>query len=197
MGELGGTTRRWLPGFAPSAFIDAQWREHVVDVSRGRLDRRGYELCAAYELRSALRAGRVWVPGSRRHADPSSLLLPDEHWQRSRAAFAQAVDRPVDGSERLRALAGEQAELLARLAQVRDAEAEARLEDGGLIVDPVAAGGNVDESRLRKLIEPRLPEVDLADLLIEAKTSRPRGPSGATSGPADRHGSSLRRSDGA
>ena len=59
--QLAGDKRRWLPWFSPSAFIDNQWRPHVVDTGRGRLDRRAYELCAAYELRSALRAGRVWV----------------------------------------------------------------------------------------------------------------------------------------
>lgn len=26
--QLAGTSRRWLPGFSPSAFIDAQWRTH-------------------------------------------------------------------------------------------------------------------------------------------------------------------------
>ena len=45
--QLADDKRRWLPGFSPSAFIDAQWRSHVVDSSRGRLDRRAYELCAA------------------------------------------------------------------------------------------------------------------------------------------------------
>jgi hypothetical protein len=142
IGEVAGSTRRWLPGFSPSGFIDKEWREHVVDVARGRLDRRAYELCAAYELRSALRAGRVWVPGSRRHADPSSLLLPDEHRKDSRAAFVQAFDRPADGAQRLRTLASEQAELLERLADVRDAEAEARLEDGDLVLDPATSAAD-------------------------------------------------------
>jgi hypothetical protein len=87
--QLAGDQRRWLPGFSPSAFIDAQWRAQVVDTARGRLDRRAYEVCAAYELRSALRAGRLWVPGSRRHDDPSSLLLPQERWQQTRIAFAK------------------------------------------------------------------------------------------------------------
>jgi hypothetical protein len=50
--QLTGDKRRWLPGFSPSAFIDHQWRTHVVDTGRGRFDRRAYELCAAYELRS-------------------------------------------------------------------------------------------------------------------------------------------------
>src|SRR3954471_394810 len=114
--QLAGDKRRWLPGFSPSAFIDNQWRPHVVDAARGRLDRRAYELCAAYELRAALRAGRVWVPGSRRHADPASLLLPDGDWEQVRSEFARAVEQPTDGVERLHALAGDQAELLERLA---------------------------------------------------------------------------------
>ena len=130
--QLAGDQRRWLPGFSPSAFINAAWRAHVVDGAGGRLDRRAYELCAANELRSGLKAGRVWVPGSRRHADPTSLLLPETHWQQLRSSFARAVERPVDGSERLEALAGEQAELLERLARERDASAEASLTDARL-----------------------------------------------------------------
>jgi hypothetical protein len=162
--QLADDKRRWLPGFSPSAFIDNQWRPHLVDVGRGRLDRRAYELCAAYELRSALRAGRVWVPGSRRHADPSSLLLPDGDWQQIRTEFAQTVEQPTNGAERLHVLADEQAELLEQLARDRDATAEAQLADGDLVVD---ATETADEGRLRKLIEPRLPEVDLPELLIE------------------------------
>jgi TnpA family transposase len=164
IGQLTDDKRRWLPGFSPSAFIDKQWRPHVVDTARGRLDRRAYELSAAYELRSALKAGRVWVPGSRRHADPSSLLLPDEQWHQTRASFVQTVERPVDATERLEALAGEQTDLLKRLENERDETAEARLANGDLVVD---AAQDADAGRLRKLIEPRLPEVDLPEVLIE------------------------------
>jgi hypothetical protein len=99
--QLTGDKRRWLPGFSPGAFIDAHWRPHVVDTARARLDRRAYELCAAYELRTALRAGRVWVPGSRRHADPADLLLPDEQWEASRMSFSGTVDQPLDGDQAL------------------------------------------------------------------------------------------------
>ncbi len=162
--QLAGDKRRWLPGFSPSAFIDNQWRPHVVDTSRGRFDRRAYELCAAYELRSALRAGRVWVPGSRRHVDPSSLLLPETQWEQSRASFATAIDQPLDGADRLTVLAREQHELLELLAREQDASAEAQLADGELTVDSPDAA---EAGRLRKLIEPRLPEVDLPELLIE------------------------------
>jgi len=160
IGQLAGDKRRWLPGFTPSAFIDKKWRAHVVDTSRGRFDRRGYELCAAYELRTALRAGRIWVPGSRRHADPSNLLLPDEQWQNARSEFTRAVEQPLDGNQRLDALAGEQAELLTRLARERDATSQTDLTED----DP---GTDQDSTRLRKLIEQRLPEVDLPELLTE------------------------------
>ena len=106
----------------------------------------------------------MWVPGSRRHADPSSLLLTDEQWQQTRASFVETVERPVDGTERLGALAGEQTELLRRFERERGETAEAGRADGDLVVD---AAEDADAGRLRKLIEPRLPEVDLSELLIE------------------------------
>jgi hypothetical protein len=107
-------------------------------------------------LRSALRARRVCVPGSRRHADPASLLLPAAQWRASRTTFSRAVEQPLDGAQRLDALGEEQDQLLHRLAREQDATAEARLADGDLVVD---TRDTVPEGRLRKLIEPRLPEV--------------------------------------
>jgi TnpA family transposase len=162
--QLADDKRRWLPGFSPSAFIDAQWRAQLVDTGRGRLDRRSYELCAAYELRSALRAGRVWVPSSHRHADPSSLLLPEDRWKETKVEFTTTVERPVDGTQQLAALAAEQRQLLEALASERDSTAEAHLADGDVVLDAAEPG---DDGRLRALIEPMLPEVDLPELLIE------------------------------
>jgi TnpA family transposase len=162
--QLAGTSRRWLPGFSASAFIDSQWRAHVVDTGRGRLDRRAYELCAAYELRSALRAGRIWVPGSRRHEDPASFLLSGDRWRDMREEFAATVERSSKSEDRLVELAVEQTELATRLGQARDHEAEARLADGELIAETDPVG---ETDALARLIEQRLPEVDLADLLIE------------------------------
>src|SRR5206468_774228 len=153
--DLAATSKRWLPGFSPSAFIDQQWRELVIDSGRGRLDRHAYEVCVAYELRGALRAGRVWVPGSRRHREPASFLLPSERWRESRREFAQTVERPLAPAERLSELAGEQAELLTRLSDIRDVESEARLADGQLITDDEDPAGGTDA--LAKLVEQRLP----------------------------------------
>jgi hypothetical protein len=105
--QLAGDKRRWLPGFSPSGFIDNAWRPHVVDTSRGRLDRRAYELCAAYELRSALRSGRLWVPGSRRHADPPrpADLRLHEHGEVSLGLTARAQGAAPSRKRRSRRLA--------------------------------------------------------------------------------------------
>jgi TnpA family transposase len=165
---VAGTTQRWLPGHLPSGFIEKAWRAHVVDSARGRLDRRAYEVSVAYELRAALRAGRVWVPHSRCHTDPVSMLLPAEQWLPIRGEFARTTGRPLEIAERLADLAEQQHDRLARLAEVRDAESLARLQEDGLLTqDPPPAGDAGDERRLRRLIEPRLPELDLAQLLIE------------------------------
>lgn len=91
------------------------------------------------------------------------MLLPDERWQQTRSEFASAVELPVSGSERLDALAEEQGELLRRLARERDTTAQAHLVDSEIVVD----ADDPEEGRLRALIEPMLPEVDLPDLLIE------------------------------
>jgi hypothetical protein len=50
------------------------------------------------------------------------------------------------------------------LERERDATAEARLADGDFVID---VAEDTDTGRLRKLIEARLPEVDLPELLIE------------------------------
>jgi hypothetical protein len=47
------------------------------------LDRRYYELCALTELRNALRAGDIWMPGSRQFKDfedyLSEILIDSEY----------------------------------------------------------------------------------------------------------------------
>ena len=43
-----------------------------------------------WELRAALRAGDVWVDGSRRYANPETYLIPREQWPARRAEASQA-----------------------------------------------------------------------------------------------------------
>lgn len=53
---------RKLPADAPIGFIRKGWRRAIG----GDIDRRTYEFCVLVELRDRLRAGDMWVEGSRR-----------------------------------------------------------------------------------------------------------------------------------
>ncbi len=164
VGQLADSKQRWLPGFSPSGFLDRHWRALVVESSRGRLDRRAYELAVAFELRSALRSGRVWVDGSLRHSDPASYLLPQDRWQQIKPQFAKTVDQPLTASARLDALAAEQAELVTAL-QAMSSETGIEIEAGELQV--IGGERENDSSRLSDLIAERLPKLELGELLVE------------------------------
>ncbi|WP_436762311.1 hypothetical protein [Streptosporangium sp. V21-05] len=50
-------------------------------------------------LRDGLRSGDVFVPGSRRYADPGTYLFTPGQWESKRAEFCQLVRKPADASE--------------------------------------------------------------------------------------------------
>jgi Domain of unknown function (DUF4158) len=66
--------KRTLPTNPPTAFVRRAWRPFVF--RGGAIDRKAYELCALSELRDRLRAGDVWVDGSRQYQDFESYLIP-------------------------------------------------------------------------------------------------------------------------
>jgi hypothetical protein len=65
--QLNQSGARLLPADAPTAFVRRRWAPYVFDGST--VDRKFYELCALSELKNALRAGDVSVPGSRQFRD--------------------------------------------------------------------------------------------------------------------------------
>jgi hypothetical protein len=69
--ELNGSERlKRVPSDAPIEFVSPRWEPHVVSVT-GAIDRPFYELCALSTLRDRLRAGDVWVAGSRQYGEPT------------------------------------------------------------------------------------------------------------------------------
>ena len=65
-----------LPRSAPTSFIRERWARHGTP--GGTIDRRYYELCVLSELRDRLRAGDVWVVGSRRYRSFEERLISHE-----------------------------------------------------------------------------------------------------------------------
>ena len=65
-----------LPKTAPTGFVRQRWAPYVLP--GGTIDRSHYELCLLSELRDRLRAGDVWVAGSRQYRSFEDRLISAE-----------------------------------------------------------------------------------------------------------------------
>ena len=164
--DLDRTDRRGLPGDAPTGFVPRRWRPFVTR-GDGGLDRRFWELCAMAELRNGLRAGDVWVEGSRRYRSLDDDLVP--------LGRALEILPPGSGSEaddaaaflearrrRLEEALGEVERLAATAALP-----EAGIRNGRLTVAPLRAGTPKEAAALSDLLYEALPRVRITDLLEE------------------------------
>jgi hypothetical protein len=65
--ELNVSGKRALPEKVPTGLVKPRWQPYVF--AAGGIDRHFYEICALAELRDRLRAGDIWVTGSRQYRD--------------------------------------------------------------------------------------------------------------------------------
>jgi hypothetical protein len=78
----------------PTEFVPARWRGYLQDASGNTSAyRHCWELCVLLCLRDALRCGDVYVPGSRRYANPTAYLIIPEAWDIQREEFCRLVER--------------------------------------------------------------------------------------------------------
>jgi TnpA family transposase len=165
------STPRAVPREAPMAMVGEPWRPYVRERG-GEISRRYYELCTLWQLRSALRAGNVWVAHSRRYADPATYLIPPEEWPHVRPEVVQQTGPPSGGVHRLQEREGELATYLARVERLlARKDSPVRLEDHHLVLTPLDAEARPSSAdALADRITERLPRVDLSELLIEVDT---------------------------
>jgi TnpA family transposase len=160
---------RRVPDDAPLGFVPRSWRPYVHSAD-GAIDRHHWELCLLSELRSALRAGEIWVQGSRRYTDPERFLISRSQWPAARPRIVRELELPVSAEPRV-------SDVLARTARHREALAR-DLQAGDTDVS-IGERGNLTVKRLRaqprepdvdelaREIANQLPVIDLPDLLIE------------------------------
>src|SRR6516165_3104551 len=77
--DMSGAASSKLPKSAPIGFIRERWARYVMP--GGEIDRRYYEFCVLSELCGRLRAGDVWVVGSRRYRSFEQHLISREAHQ--------------------------------------------------------------------------------------------------------------------
>lgn len=168
--RLNAERRRVIPADwdVPLDFVPARWRPYLY-AANGRVQRPYYELCALWELRGALRAGDLWLEGSRRYANPDSYLIPRERWPALRAEVCRLVGVPADGAAHLRRRQEELQTHLADLERRLPDQDAVRIVNGDLVLTPLAAEVIPPSAEaLQDQITARLPLVELIDLLIEA-----------------------------
>ncbi len=165
--SLNDENKRKIPEDAPLDFVSKKWRKYVVD-KEGNIDRHYYELSLLLELQKNIKAGNVHVSNSRRYADPETYLTPLHKWKTLEYQVCQEIKLPLDGKIRLEQRIKEAETGFKRVNKMLNQKGSVRIEEDQLIVSPL---GTVEKSQslvgLEKLIDERLPQIELADLLIE------------------------------
>ena len=160
--------RRALPEETPLGFVPARWRPYVNDNPDPTKRRHYFELCVLWELRGALRAGDVWLERSRRYADPQTYLIPREGWSGLRTEVCREIQAPEDGMDRLREREEELSGHLDRVEALLAKGGDVRMDGNDLVISPLEAKEEPESTaELKRLIDERLPLVELSELLIE------------------------------
>lgn len=166
MRDLGGSRLRKLPADAALGFVRPGWRRQI---GRAGLDRRIFEFCVLAELRDRLRAGDVWVEGSRRYRALEQQLISTPVF----AAMKAAGPLPVPVADTAAVWLAERKVLLSRRLAEVDAKAETdALEDvhfsgGKLRISPLRAITPEEAERALSPLYGHLPAVRITDLLAE------------------------------
>ena len=172
---LYATGGRKVPDGAPTDFVPHRRRGYLeAAAAAGDVTayRRYWELCVLLGLRDGLRCGDVFVPGSRRYADPASFLLTPAQWEPQRSEFCRLVGKPPAAAD---ALAAAEDELNAALTELDPLLGAAggvgavRLTENGELVIPRLTAESVpaEADELRDQLAALLPRISVAALLVE------------------------------
>ncbi len=156
-----------LPKSVPTSFIRERWARYVLP--SGGIDRRYYELCVLSELRDRLRAGDVWVVGSRRYRSFEERLISPEALRELEQGGMLPVAVNTDFEQ---FIADRRALLDERLAAV-DLKAkdgllpDVTLERGVLKITPIEKTTPPEAEALAARLYALLPRIRITDLLSE------------------------------
>jgi TnpA family transposase len=159
--------QRKLPDHVPTGFLTPLWRK-LIGASR-TIDRRAYEVAVIVDLRDRLRAGDIWVEGSRafrafvdfllppsvfavrRQDGMLGLAVPDrfDHWRHERMTLLASRLREVDAQAALSALP------------------EARITEAGLSISPIRRNQSDVADDVARRLYGMLPRLRITDLLTE------------------------------
>jgi len=140
-GTYGSGGRTW-PESLPVSFLRAAWRDAVLGAPKtGGTERRIWEVATLLALRDRLRAGDIWIEGSRQWRAIEDQLIPPAVFTTMREAGPLPVAVPATAEEYL---ANRRTLLDRRLSEVAakaaaDALEDVTIKDGEIKVTPLKA----------------------------------------------------------
>ena len=179
--EFNRTGKRKLPAIVPMPFPSKHWRATILH--NGEPQRRTYETGVVATLRDRLRAGDVWVTGTRDYRRFDAYLLPRDEAQRIVGDSALDTDARAwleDRRDRLR-------EVGAKLSAGR--LEGVRVENGRLKITPYDTVTPRAGERLDRTVDALMPRIRITDLLwdVNARTGFLDAFTDLRSGRAPRH----------
>lgn len=159
--------KRKLPDSPPLRFVPRRWRTFVI--GQNGVNRAAYELCAFSELRERLRAGDIWVSGSRRYRPFDDYLLPRPTFDALKASGSLPVPVALRFEDHLaerRTCLEEAATAVAARARVGDLP-DVRLDEAGLTIAPLRATTTPAIKATRQALYDRLPHARITDVLLD------------------------------
>ena len=161
--------RRRLPENPPTAFVGRRWTKFVFGKDSG-IDERHYAFCAVEALFNRLRAGDIWVAGSRNYASFEDGLIAPEAW----AHLVETGDHGLAVETDFPAFCARITEKLdGRLSEIDRRATDGTLPDAAINETGLRIG-RTEGLETAKQAEPvarrlyaSLPSIRITDLLIE------------------------------
>jgi hypothetical protein len=154
-----------LPENAPCHFIPAAWRAASYH-DDGTLDRRIWVIALSQAVRDALRAGDLYLPGSRHHVSFWNLVYNEQRWGAERERAYGALVLPTEAEAVLGRLRQEYTEAVGRAERGLDENPFASIREGRLqLKRPDALEVPERTRQLRHAIETGLPRIRIEELL--------------------------------
>lgn len=159
---------RKLPDRVPTVFLKRPWRQRVRAGSTG-FDARAYEVAVLVHLRDRLRAGDIWVEGSRAYRTFEDYLLPRPTFalMRAEGRLGLAISDQWETwlAERAATLDAKLKGLAA--AAAADRLPEASITEDGLSLSPIRREEQDQAKALSTRLYALMPRVRITDLLAE------------------------------
>ena len=171
--EMNAAGSRKVPEQAVTGFVPTKWRGYLDEANMSgsaTAYRHDWELSVLLGLRDGLRSGDVYVPGSRRYADPAAYLLSAKQWEPQREGFCRLVGKSADPARALATASDELHQAVGELETVlAGGDGPVRLDsDGDLVISPLSAEDVPAESvSLKQELTQMLPFAPIVSLLIE------------------------------